>query len=631
MDADPNTTATSPEPRRVKAIDLALHRILPERYHELIGSLDSKNINRILTAVEQQEPDNYASIMERIANLGRQASYVQGETLRLEDLRPPFDRRPLFDAMDAELAEIDSDLDPTEAQKQRQQIYGRYATMFRERTLESAADQDNNLIYGVLSGARGKPDQLVSMITTPSLYTDYRGEVVPLFVRHSYAEGLRPGEYLASTFGARSSVIDMKGATAEGGDIGKQLGNIGTRIVVREDDCGTTNGIDFAPDEESLRGRVLARPVAGMDAGTILDRDALGGLQRARADRVLVRSPLTCQTPNGICSKCSGTRADGKLPAIGDSVGVTSAQSVSEPVTQNALSSKHSSGVFEGDAAEFSGLDILTQILQSPKMFPHKAQVAELDGAISRIEEAPQGGHNVYVDEQRHYVPPQYPLQVAEGDRVEAGDQISGGLVDVKDILALRGLGEGRRFYANQLKQILDASGVETNLRDTEMLARAAIDHVRITDNEGFGSYLPDDVVSYNALQSGWEPAEDAHMERLDDLTGGEYLQAPALHYTVGDRLTPSKIGRLRDAGWSEVPVSRSPTAFTPEMSRLRVAASENYPDWMARLSGSYLQRYLSDSAVRGHDSAYRDSDHFAGPLAYGVDFGKNVRTEGKF
>ena len=582
-----------------------------------------------MAAVAKSYPHKYEEIAQHIADTGRNASYDQGESLTLRDMLPVLDRDAVLAQMDSEIAQAKQESrNHDEFHQKRMGIWGRYSQLLEKETQKAAMRQNNNLAYSVVSGARGKPAQLKMMLSTPGIYEDYKGNPVPLFVRHSFGEGLRPAEYLAGTFGARQTVLSTKRSTAKGGDLSKQMVQAAAAITVSRKDCGTDNGIDLELDDPSLRNRVLAQNTAGIPAGTILDKTALDHLRKTKTAKVMVRSALTCTADHGICAKCVGAGPTGKLPAIGDAAGITAAQALGEPITQMALNSKHTGGV-AGQKREYSGFGYINQIVQSPETFPDRATVAEHDGTVESITDAPQGGSYVRIAGEDHYIHPGYPVLVKPGEKVEAGDQLSDGLVDAGDMVRLRGLGEGRRYYADRLKKVLDDSGMPADRRNTEMMARAAIDHVRIEDPEGLGDSLPDDVVSYNRLSSKYVPPEDSK-ELEPRHAHGQYLQVPALHYTIGTRITPKVAQRISDAGFKTIYASPSQPGFAPEMVRLRAAAHVN-PDWLASQHTSFLSKQLGDAAVRAEDTDIDANSHFAPRLAVGQGFGANVHETGKF
>lgn len=428
-----------------------------------------------------------------------------------------------------------------------------------------------------------------------------------------------------------ASGVIVSNSTALGGALGKMMVQATAPLIVTEDDCGVENGIDFDVNSKWARHRVLARPAGKLPAGTILDREALKQLRSdPKIESVVVRSTMTCQAPNGICAKCAGADPKGHLYALGEQVGVTSSNAMEEPLAQGALNVKHQSGQASGQR-EYSGFDVINRFVSSPEAFEDRAVVAEEDGRITGVEPAPQGGTFVTLNNQtKHYVFPGYPVTVKVGDKVEAGDQLAEGLVDPEDVVRLRGLGEGRLYYAQRLKQIMDDSGHTTDPRNVEPLARAALDHVRIPDAEDYDEgTMPDDLISYSAFRRGYRPPDDTE-ETDPDSAVGRYLQKDALHYTIGTRITPSIAGRLRKAQFGKIAVSDQKPDFQNEVVRI-MAASHNQRDWLASQYSTYLKRQLAEGAMRGDDTLISGSTHFAPSLAVGEGFGKHVREKGHF
>jgi DNA-directed RNA polymerase subunit beta' len=612
----------------MKAVQLLINSYLPAELRDYSRDFDVKGMGKLMVNIARDYPDRYEEISKKISDVGRNTSYSQGETLHMGDMLPVIDKHKVLAQMDAELSALKQE-DPENYDKRRFEVWQRYADLIEKMTMKGALAKGNNLAYSVASGARGKPPQLRMMLSAPGLYTDYKDNPLPIFARSSFAEGLRPAEFLAGAFGARKAVIATKVSTAKGGDISKIMVQSAANLTVTSNDCGTANGIDLDADDPSLRGRVLAMDTAGIPAGTIIDKQVMAHLRKSKAKKVVARSAMTCSQHPGICSKCVGAFYDGgKLPKIGDSVGITAAQAIGEPITQGALNTKHQGGVASSKKT-YGGFDVINQIVQSPENFPDRAAVSEVDGRVDSIEEAPQGGMFVTVGEEQHYVPQGYDVTVKVGDRVEAGDQLSDGIVDAGDIVRLRGLGEGRRFYSNRLKQALDDSGMGADIRNTEILARATIDHVTIDDPEGVGNYMPDDLVSYNQLQKTYNPPASTLRKRVQD-AAGKFLQAPVLHYSIGTRVTPSVIKRLGDVGINDIHVSDEAPAIHSTMVRLRTAAHTN-PDWLASMHTSYLKSQLTESAIRGDTTDTKENTHFAPRLAVGTDFGKNIETTGQF
>jgi DNA-directed RNA polymerase subunit beta' len=614
---------------RLKAVNLLVSDALPEDIRGELSGLDANGMGAVLAAVAKKYPDQYEDIADKLSRIGRNASYWQGETLTLKDVRPVLDRAGILAEMDTEVGALrTATTDDKEFQKEREKIWERYSERFQGDTMSEALRQGNNIGFSVASGARGKPAQLKAMLSTPALYAGPDGKTIPVFIRNGFNNGLRPHEYLAGTYGARSTVISTKVATAKGGYLGKLMAQAAAPVVVSEKDCGVDNGLDFDLDDPSLRGRLLARKIGEHPAGSIIDRAMLADLRRKKVGGLIARSPLTCGSEAGVCARCTGADARGELPAVGDAVGITAVQALSEPIAQGALSSKHTAGQAEGKK-EYSGFDVINRFVQTPEQFEDRAVVAENDGRITKVEPAPQGGTYVYVNDARHYILPGYPVTVGVGDAIEAGEQLAEGLGDPGDVVRLRGLGEGRRYYSNRLADILKDSGMPASKRNTEMLARAALDHMLVDDADGLDGLLPDDVVSYSRVRRLYEPPEDTQ-DYEPPKALGKFLQRDALHYTIGTRITPKVADHLQRVGWGNVSASAEAPSFRPQMVRLQ-SSTHNNPDWLASQHTSYLKKQLTEDASRGRTTNIDSNIHFAPRLAKGEDFGKNVRDTGKF
>lgn len=611
-----------------RALDFALSRILPEDLRKPTYDVSKNGMGNMMTEIARKYPERYAEISQKIGDLGRRASFLQGYTIGPEDTAGVIDTDRYLGQMDAEMDHLKSqDLSPEEFEDARSEIFLRYSKLIEGETMKAAKLSGNSFAKAVISGARGNPAHVQAILSTPGVYSDAKGNVIPLFVRNSFSRGVRPAESLAGTYGARQAVVATKVATAKGGDFGKILVQSAANYNVVERDCGSRNGIDLPADDNSLRGRVLARDVGEIKAGTVLDKHALAQLRRL-GKPVVVRSAMTCAAGEGLCSKCVGLNADGHFPKIGESVGITAAQAVSEPIVQGALSTKHNAGQAKGKKS-FSGFDYISQFVQIPEEFKDRAAVSEEDGVVEAIREAPQGGHFIVINGREHFALPGFEVNVKPGESVEKGDILSDGLANPADIVRLRGLGEGRRYYADRLSQILDDSGQTPDRRNLEIIAKATVDHYRMDDPDEDSPYNPDDLVRSSEFLRKYKPPKDTSDFPMHKVQG-KYLQQSVLHFTPGTRLTPKMIRRMEDAGVSSVLASNTAPSFSPDMRRLRVA-SHTGRDWLASMHTSYLSKQLVDSVERGDETNIESNRHFAPRLAYGKDFGKNTDTTGKF
>ncbi len=615
-------------PQRQSAVNVLMDSLLPEELRDPLRVYDKKGVDKLLAEVAKTKPELYAELAKKILDVGRKQAYYRGETFRLSDFDPVIDRTPIYSELETKEAEIRRTIkDPDELRGALATLYGEASDRVSRETNAAAMARRNNIALTVLTGARGKEAQLRDLISSPGYYPDAKGRAVPWFIRRSFAEGLSPADYMAGTYAARQSVTQSKRATAKGGFLAKTLSRAAASFVVTDNDCGTTNGIDLPLDEPDLRGRVLQKPVAGLEAGTVLDRRSLAKLKTSGVKEVIVRSPMTCNAERGLCAKCFGVKAEGHFPKLGDHVGVTASNALGEPLTQAALSMKHVvSG--KGKAKEFSGLDYIMQFMESPEEFKDRAAVAKTAGRVERIEPAPQGGNYVIIAGEKHYVPIDREITVKPGDELEAGDSVTDGLVDPEDILQYKGLGEARRYWADRVSQMAKATNAGMDRRQFEVLARVNIDHVQLDDpiEEGF---LPDDTVRYSQYMHRMQ-MQDTPKEALPKDAIGQYLGAPVLHHTIGTKITPKMAESIQSKGFDKVYVTPKEPGFRPAFVRLQqVAATDD--DWLASLGGSYLGAQIQQGITRAQDTNIQSNYNPIPRLAYGEGYGEKLETTGKF
>ena len=618
----------------MRAIDFAVSQSLPPDMRRESYDLGKNGMAQLMAEVASKHPDEFPIVAQKLGDLGRRAAWLQGYTTSSSDTRQVIDTKKYYAQMDAEIAQLRNDktLSPAEFDDLRGDIMTRYSGLIGKDTMAAALKAKNNFALAVDSGARGNSSHVQAILSTPGVFEDSKGRTIPLFVRNSFGDGVRPAESLAGTYGARTSVVSTKKATAKGGDLLKIMTQSTVNYNVTANDCGVENGLVMDPSGDHISGRTLAKAVGDVPAGSVVDRQMLANLRKA-GKPVVLRSAMTCRAPHGLCAKCVGVQADGKFPNIGESIGVTAAEAIGEPIVQGALNVKHNAGVAKGKKS-FAGLGYISQFLSIPEEFKDRAAVAEVSGTVTKVEAAPQGGNYITVDNERHFVLPGFSSLVKPGQQVEAGDALSDGLINPSDIVRLRGLGEGRKYYADRLSQMLRDSGQNPDARNVEILSRAALDNYIIDDPDEDSPWLPDDLVRESELLARYRPPADA-ADLPVAKAGGKYLQVPALHYTVGTKLTPRMVQSLQDAGVERLSVSSQEPWFRPEMKRLRVASHDS-DDWMASLGTSYLGAQMRSALERGDETNIAENHHFGPRLAFGADagagaFGENIERTGKF
>src|SRR5690606_7780337 len=130
------------------------------------------------------------------------------------------------------------------------------------------------------------------------------------------------------------------------------------------------------------------------------------------------------------------------------------------------------------------------------------------------------------------------------------GDAISSGIPNPASIIQHKGLGEGRRYFVDEYRKAMQESGMGSNRRNIELLARALINHVRLT--EEIGDYVQDDIIPYNAVEKAWK-VRSGYNETDPEQAIGKYLEKPILHYSIGTKIRPSIARQLQEFGVSKL------------------------------------------------------------------------------
>src|SRR5207244_1666263 len=234
-----------------------------------------------------------------------------------------------------------------------------------DRATEDAFDKFSPIWMMMGSGARGNIQQVRQLAGMRGLMADPTGRIIDLPIRANFTEGLSVLEYFISTHGARKGLADTALRTADSGYLTRRLVDVAQDVIVREEDCGTSNGIwvyglnperaKSDPIFEKIAGRIAADDVALPDgevivpAGEAITDDAARRALAASLDAIRIRSILVCEAREGVCRKCYGRNlATGRLVEIGEAVGVIAAQSIGEPGTQLTMRTFHTGGVAAG-------------------------------------------------------------------------------------------------------------------------------------------------------------------------------------------------------------------------------------------------------------------------------------------
>lgn len=605
---------------------------LPEEYQDYGRSLDKKSIRQLLERVAKERPDDYSQILKHLMDVGRSAASTKGASVSLKHLVAGRAKRKIVNELRAlNQADIDNP-ELTDEQRDKRIIArtAKYYDRLSDAVMEEAKASGSPFAQQVASGGRGNPGQHTSLVGADLLVSDYKNRPMPVPIYSNYSEGLDPVEYWASAYGARKGLVDVKMATADAGFFGKQLALAAHRQVVTDDEPIKTRlpvGLVVSADDPDNEGAVLAMDAGPYKAGETITPKMLEDIRRTK-DKILIHSPLTSLAENGGLDRLSaGVRSAGTIANLGDNVGIAAAQAISEPISQGSLDSKHRSGV-GGERIRRQGFEYLNRLFQSPEFFAEAGPIAPSEGRVSYVQEAPQGGHFIGLGDQKIYVHPGVSPTVKPGQKVEVGDSLTDGVPHPRELVKYLGVGEARRRFLNHAMEAFDNSNLNINRRNAEAVVAGVINHMRVTNPDGVGDHIVDDIVPYNRLAATYKPRENSRLTPLDRARD-QYLEEPVLHYSPGTRLTRRVLDELKEFGVEDVQAHPEAPDFEPHFERLMTVTSLD-PDWQTQLGGFYVSRSFPKAVQRGAVST-TDSTSYIPALAQGANFGKTLEQSGRY
>ena len=361
-------------------------------------------------------------------------------------------------------------------------------------------DELNPIYMMAQSGARGNMNQLRQIAGMRGLMANTSGKAVEIPIRSCFREGLDVLEYFISSHGARKGLADTALRTADSGYLTRRLVDVAQDIIVREHDCGTTEGIEIEDIKdgnqiiEKLHERLIGRyalhdivnPTTGeliVDNDTLITPDIADKIINAGINKVEVRSVLECKTKHGVCAKCYGMGlATRKEVNIGEAVGIIAAQSIGEPGTQLTMRTFHTGGVAGGDITQ--GLPRVEELFEARKP-KGLAVISEIDGTV-KIEEVKKRKEVTVTskDNSKTYVISfGSKLKVKEGDQIKAGDPITEGSINPNEILDIKGPEGVYNYLTSEVQKVYRNQGVDINDKHIEVIGRQMLKRIRVDDN----------------------------------------------------------------------------------------------------------------------------------------------------
>lgn len=483
-----------------------------------------------------------SKMLDRMKDLGFYYSTKAGITIGVDDVVVLPDKQEILDAAEEKVTKVTKQFRRgliTEEERYERiiSIWSEAKDTIQDKLMKSL-DHHNPIFMMSDSGARGNASNFTQLAGMRGLMANPSGRIIELPIKSSFREGLTVLEYFISTHGARKGLADTALKTADSGYLTRRLVDVAQDVIVREDDCGTDRGLYVEAITQGnevienlydrILGRVSFKTVKHPETGEVLvEKDGLITEDVAKQiiasgiEGLYIRSAFTCDTKHGVCKKCYGRNlATGSEVEVGEAVGIIAAQSIGEPGTQLTMRTFHTGGVAGDDITQ--GLPRIQELFEArnPK---GQAVITEIEGTIIDINDV-KGKKEIVVQgdiETRNYTTMYGArLKVAVGDKVAAGEALTEGSIDPKELIAITGVDGVQNYLLAEVQKVYRMQGVEIGDKHVEVMVRQMMRKVRIVD-AGETEVLPGTLIDIHHFK---EVNEDVLLGGQNPATGKPVL-----------------------------------------------------------------------------------------------------------
>ena len=505
---------------------------IPEAIKEmpLVKPFAKGTLEKVIAQVfKRYKTTETSSMLDKLKDLGFYYSTIAGVTVSMSDVKTSDKKGEI-------VAEAQKFVDKINKQYKRgliteEERYNKVIETWNgakdkvQEELQEIANSDleNPIFMMMHSKARGNISNFTQVAGMRGLMAKPDGSSVEIPVLSNFIEGLSVAEFFLSTHGARKGSADTALKTADSGYLTRRLVDVSQDMIVREEDCGTDQGMvvkAFINEKtgaviESLRDRIVGRfankKIINPETKEVIV-DKLQMINESLADKIIdagiteveIRTILTCGTQNGVCQKCYGRNlATGNLVEIGEAVGVMAAQSIGEPGTQLTMRTFHTGGV-AGVEDITQGLPRVQELFEArnPK---GKATIAEIDGVVSKIKED-HGKYKISItnklETKEHITNYGSKLCVEKGTEVHCGDKLTEGAISPKELLAVTDPITTQDYILKEVQYTYRSQVVDISDKHIEVIARRMISKIRIVDG-GDTKFLPGSLVNFREFTDG--------------------------------------------------------------------------------------------------------------------------------
>ena len=447
-----------------------------------------------------------AEVLDNIKATGYHNSTIAAITISIADMTIPDEKYTLIAETEQRVVDIEDQFKMgfmTENERYRA-VVAEWEKTTADVTdaLQKNMDRYNPIFMMADSGARGSMKQIRQLTGMRGLMANTAGKTIEIPIKANFREGLSVLEYFISSRGARKGLADTALRTADSGYLTRRMVDVCQDVIIRENDCGSTNGSwkgDYYEKGQlidsfgnRIRGRYPVYDITDPKTGELLhSKDVMLREEDAAKftahgiDRVYVRSVLGCKARSGVCARCYGMNlATSELVNLGEAVGIIAAQSIGEPGTQLTMRTFHTGGVAGDDITQ--GLPRVEELFEARK--PKKmAQISEIDGVVDVDDSHRTALRNITItaddgEVKQYQVPYSVGLKVEHGKRVRKGEPITDGALNPHDVLRISGVEAVQDYLTQGVLAVYRQQGVDINEKHIEVIIRQMMRKVKVEE-----------------------------------------------------------------------------------------------------------------------------------------------------
>ena len=519
------------------------------------GEFTKKALGNVIAEVfAKYRTEGSSTILDNIKDLGFEYSTVAGMTVSLADINVAPNKQKYVDEAKKKADVLQNLLDrgqltPPEWEKHFSQLWSDTKDVIGDEVMNSL-ERKSPINMMAVSGARGNKSHFTQLAgmrglmgrpTQSKSKKEYQPSIIEVPIYSCFREGMSVSEFFISTHGVRKGLTDTALKTAESGYLTRRLVDVSQDVIIQEDDCHTDMGyyveaiIDRKDNSiiESFFDRIVGRfskeaisdPKTGeliIGEDEFIDEDIARRIIAAGVTGMQIRNTFTCRSKDGICRKCYGRNmATGRVVENGEAVGIMAAQSIGEPGTQLTMRTFHTGGVAAaGDSDITQGLPRVEELFEArcPK---RPATLAKIDGEITDIHENEDRSIVVDITGEKETISHRLILGqtvrswMGIGTKVKAGDKLTEGNVDPKELLSIAGVQAVQNYILKEVKKVYALAGIDTSDKHIEMIIHQMLKKVIVIE-PGDSDFCAGQTVSNrkineinaNLLMEGKTPAK---------------------------------------------------------------------------------------------------------------------------